>query len=128
MDKNIFGEPLIECSMDPLTGFFRDGCCKNSEKDIGQHNLCAVVDERFLTFSKSEDEGLTKLAEDMLLSELKTDLGKINFNQDKTTRILIKKKKIDFLIYFNVELFYTLSASPFLGREAHTTIAHKPSA
>ena len=43
---------------------------------------------------------LTKLASNLLISELKTDLGKINFNQDKTTRLLIKKKKI-----VNVRIF-----------------------
>ena len=55
---NVLGNKLELCSSDPLTGFFRDGCCKKSEKDVGQHNVCAVVDERFLTFSKSEGNDL----------------------------------------------------------------------
>ncbi|MFL2675469.1 MAG: hypothetical protein CNE97_03635 [alpha proteobacterium MED-G10] len=55
---NVLGNKLELCSSDPLTGFFRDGCCKNSEGDVGQHNVCAVVDERFLTFSKNEGNDL----------------------------------------------------------------------
>ena len=52
MNKNIFGEPLIECSKDPLTGFFRNGCCDTDDSDTGMHTVCVVVDDEFLTFSK----------------------------------------------------------------------------
>ncbi|MFZ4456821.1 MAG: DUF2237 family protein [Bacteroidales bacterium] len=50
--KNIFGEPLIECSSKPLTGFFRDGCCKTNEQDTGEHTVCIIASEEFLKFSK----------------------------------------------------------------------------
>ncbi len=56
--KNVFGEPLVACSFDPLTGFFRDGCCKTNEQDIGSHLVCAVVDERFLKFSLAKGNDL----------------------------------------------------------------------
>jgi uncharacterized protein len=56
--KNVFGEPLVACSFDPLTGFFRDGCCKTNEQDIGSHLICAVVDERFLKFSLAKGNDL----------------------------------------------------------------------
>jgi uncharacterized protein len=48
---NVFGEPLISCSNDPLTGFFRDGCCNTNEQDLGEHTVCVVTTEAFLEFS-----------------------------------------------------------------------------
>jgi uncharacterized protein (DUF2237 family) len=49
--KNVFGEPLVPCSFDPLTGFFRDGCCKTGEEDAGMHTVCVVMTATFLAFS-----------------------------------------------------------------------------
>jgi uncharacterized protein len=49
--RNVFGEPLVACSFDPLTGFFRDGCCKTDPSDIGSHIVCVVVSDTFLRFS-----------------------------------------------------------------------------
>ncbi|MDD2798670.1 MAG: DUF2237 domain-containing protein [Bacteroidales bacterium] len=57
--KNIFGEPLIECSSKPLTGFFRDGCCKTNEQDTGEHTVCIIASEEFLHFSKSVGNDLS---------------------------------------------------------------------
>jgi uncharacterized protein len=51
-DVNVFGEPMITCSNEPLTGFFRDGCCNTSEEDFGIHTVCCIVTEDFLNFSK----------------------------------------------------------------------------
>jgi hypothetical protein len=48
---NVFGEPLKTCSENPLTGFFRDGCCRTDENDFGSHTVCAVVTKEFLEFS-----------------------------------------------------------------------------
>ena len=48
---NIFDEQLEECSCDPLTGFFRSGCCETSEHDLGSHTVCALMTEEFLEFS-----------------------------------------------------------------------------
>ncbi|HAA15014.1 MAG TPA: DUF2237 domain-containing protein [Cytophagales bacterium] len=53
MSHNVFGEPLIPCSTDPLTGFFRDGCCETGPQDHGTHTVCAVVTNEFLEFSRS---------------------------------------------------------------------------
>ncbi len=50
--KNVFGEPLETCSNNPLTGFFRDGCCNTHEQDVGSHTVCAVMTDKFLAFSK----------------------------------------------------------------------------
>ena len=49
---NIFGQPLIECSTTPLTGYFRDGCCNTDDTDGGIHTICIVATEEFLAFSK----------------------------------------------------------------------------
>lgn len=51
--RNVYGEPLVPCSFDPLTGYFRDGCCKTNEDDVGTHVVCAVVDAEFLAFSRA---------------------------------------------------------------------------
>ncbi|MEL6534840.1 MAG: DUF2237 domain-containing protein [Bacteroidota bacterium] len=53
MANNVFGEPLLPCSKDPLTGFYRDGCCETGPQDHGTHTVCAVVTEEFLGFSRS---------------------------------------------------------------------------
>ena len=49
---NIFGLPLIPCSTEPLTGYFRDGCCNTDDTDLGVHTVCIVATEEFLVFSK----------------------------------------------------------------------------
>jgi uncharacterized protein len=48
----VVGGELLECSAEPLTGFFRDGCCATGPEDIGGHTVCAIITERFLTFSR----------------------------------------------------------------------------
>lgn len=45
---NVLGTPLKSCSHDPLTGWFRDGCCNTDERDQGSHTVCATVTEAFL--------------------------------------------------------------------------------
>ena len=49
---NVFDEPLLPCSEDPLTGFMRDGCCNTSDQDAGSHTVCVQVNERFLQYSR----------------------------------------------------------------------------
>ena len=56
---NVLGTPLIPCSYDPLTGYFRDGCCKTDETDTGSHLICARVTSEFLTFSSERGNDLT---------------------------------------------------------------------
>jgi len=50
-DLNVWGEELVPCSYDPLTGFYRDGCCKTDEDDAGSHVICARMTQAFLIFS-----------------------------------------------------------------------------
>ena len=49
--RNVLGERLEVCSMSPMTGFFRDGCCDTGQEDVGSHTVCAVMTEEFLAFS-----------------------------------------------------------------------------
>jgi uncharacterized protein (DUF2237 family) len=57
--KNVFGEPLAVCSNNPLTGFFRDGCCNTGPQDYGSHTVCVVMTEEFLAFSKAAGNDLS---------------------------------------------------------------------
>ncbi|WP_425093731.1 DUF2237 family protein [Tropicimonas sp. S265A] len=49
---NVLGETLEPCSLDPITGFFRNGCCDTSAMDQGNHTVCAIMTAEFLAFSK----------------------------------------------------------------------------
>jgi uncharacterized protein (DUF2237 family) len=55
---NVFGEALEPCSHDPLTGFFRDGCCNASDADRGSHTVCVQLTDAFLQFSKNQGNDL----------------------------------------------------------------------
>ncbi len=57
--KNVIGSPLEICSLDPLTGWTREGSCKVDEKDVGVHGVCVEVSEEFLAFSKSRGNDLS---------------------------------------------------------------------
>jgi len=52
-ERNVLGGPLEECGTDPLTGFFRDGCCRTGPEDRGSHTICAVVTAEFLQHQQS---------------------------------------------------------------------------
>ena len=56
---NVLGEPLEICSMRPMTGFHRDGCCNTGREDVGSHTVCAVMTAAFLDFSKSRGNDLS---------------------------------------------------------------------
>ena len=56
---NVLGTALVPCSYDPLTGYFRDGCCKSDESDTGSHLICARVTSEFLAFSSERGNDLT---------------------------------------------------------------------
>jgi uncharacterized protein len=56
---NVLGTPLQTCSTEPLTGWFRDGCCRTGKGDNGVHVICAKVSERFLEFSKLRGNDLS---------------------------------------------------------------------
>lgn len=57
--KNVLGTALEPCSLEPLTGFFRDGCCNSSADDFGSHTVCAQMTEAFLHFSMERGNDLS---------------------------------------------------------------------
>nr|WP_194711390.1 DUF2237 domain-containing protein [Noviherbaspirillum soli] len=57
--RNVFNEPLVPCSFNPLTGYFRDGCCRTSEEDTGTHVVCAIMTADFLAFSHARGNDLS---------------------------------------------------------------------
>ena len=59
MAKNVLGTELKTCSTDPMTGFFRDGCCNTGADDHGLHTVCAEVTDDFLRFSKLRGNDLS---------------------------------------------------------------------
>jgi len=56
---NVLGLPLVPCSLDPMTGYYRDGCCNTDAHDLGSHVVCAVISDEFLTFSKMRGNDLS---------------------------------------------------------------------
>jgi uncharacterized protein (DUF2237 family) len=59
MPKNVLGEELEPCSTDPMTGFYRDGCCRTGPDDVGLHLVCVEVTDEFLTFSRDRGNDLS---------------------------------------------------------------------
>ncbi|MBD3633292.1 MAG: DUF2237 domain-containing protein [Methylophaga sp.] len=68
---NVFGEPLQSCSEEPLTGFYRDGCCNTSDADYGQHTVCVQVNQAFLEYSRFRGNDLTTPMEEFGFPGLK---------------------------------------------------------
>jgi uncharacterized protein (DUF2237 family) len=56
---NVLGEPLKPCSFDPVTGFYRDGCCNTGPEDRGRHTVCARMTAEFLAFSRARGNDLS---------------------------------------------------------------------
>lgn len=58
-DVNVVGGTLQACSRDPLTGFYRDGCCGTGPEDVGSHTVCSVMTAEFLAFSRRAGNDLS---------------------------------------------------------------------
>jgi uncharacterized protein len=58
-DRNVLGGELEPCGTDPLTGFYRDGCCSTGPEDLGSHTVCAVVTQEFLEHQRRIGNDLT---------------------------------------------------------------------
>jgi len=56
--RNVLGTPLEVCGNDPVTGFYRNGCCDTGQEDAGMHVVCAVMTEEFLKFSRQRGNDL----------------------------------------------------------------------
>jgi uncharacterized protein (DUF2237 family) len=57
--RNVLGQPLESCSVNPMTGFFRNGCCDTAAEDVGSHTVCIVATDAFLAFSKARGNDLS---------------------------------------------------------------------
>jgi len=57
--RNVLGGPLRPCSLAPVTGFFRNGCCDTCEEDVGSHTVCAEMTVEFLAFSRAAGNDLS---------------------------------------------------------------------
>ena len=57
--RNVFGGDLDTCSLAPVTGFIRNGCCDSGPEDIGSHTVCAVMTAEFLEFSRARGNDLS---------------------------------------------------------------------
>ena len=55
---NVLGEPLAPCGLDPVTGFYRDGCCNTGPEDLGLHIVCARMTRAFLEFARANGNDL----------------------------------------------------------------------
>jgi uncharacterized protein len=69
--RNVLGEELVPCSLDPVTGFFRNGCCETGPHDVGMHTVCAVMTAEFLAYSKSVGNDLSTPRPDLGFDGLK---------------------------------------------------------
>ena len=58
MAKNVFGEDLQPCCLNPITGFYRNGRCDTAPEDLGMHTVCVIVTKEFLEFSRSRGNDL----------------------------------------------------------------------
>ena len=70
---NVLGTALVPCSYDPLTGYFRDGCCNTDEDDTGTHVICARVTQAFLTYSLQQGNDLITPRPEHRFAGLKPD-------------------------------------------------------
>lgn len=58
-DRNVLGDALEPCGTDPVTGFYRDGCCNTGPEDLGSHTVCAVVTQEFLAHQREVGNDLS---------------------------------------------------------------------
>ncbi|NIH87420.1 DUF2237 family protein [Amycolatopsis granulosa] len=58
-DRNVLGGELEPCGTDPMTGYYRDGCCTTGDDDLGSHTVCAVVTKEFLEYQRTVGNDLS---------------------------------------------------------------------
>ena len=66
--KNVLGSNLQLCGKDPVTGFYRNGCCNTGPGDVGTHTICAVMTDEFLEYSKGNRRGISTSHDHLQLS------------------------------------------------------------
>ena len=68
---NVQGTPLVPCSYDPLTGYYRDGCCATGPEDTGSHVVCARMTDAFLQFTRAQGNDLSTPRPDLRFAGLR---------------------------------------------------------
>ena len=71
MPQNVLGTELVACSTEPMTGFYRDGCCRTGADDVGLHVVCALVTREFLDYSREQGNDLVTPRPEFLFDGLK---------------------------------------------------------
>ena len=103
--KNVLDEDLEECSNNPLTGWYRDGCCNTDENDHGVHTVCAKVTTEFLEWLKVAGNDLITPHPEYGFPGLKDGdgwcVGLYSFSNCLTTQVEIK---LNFVIFFPVSI------------------------
>ncbi len=109
---NVFGKALTTCSDDPLTGFFRDGCCNSSVNDKGEHTVCAIVSDKFLKFSLSKGNDLITPREEFNFPGLMdgdrwclcVDRWIEAYQNECAPRLVLEATNVDVLKKINIEI------------------------
>lgn len=115
---NVFGEPLELCNDNPVTGFFRDGCCNTGEEDAGSHTVCVRVSAEFLEFSKSRGNDLSTPVPAFGFSGLKpgdrwclcAPRWAEAYNHDAAPRVYLRRTHRRALEYVPLEVLRTFAA------------------
>ena len=109
--KNVLGTELEECSRDPITGFYRDGCCNTGADDLGLHTVCAEMTDDFLAFSKARGNDLSTPNEMYEFPGLKAGdrwclcvlRWKEAFEADQAPRVVLNATHMSVLEFVNLE-------------------------
>jgi len=108
---NVLGTSLVPCSYDPLTGYFRDGCCNTDEHDRGSHVICAKVSQEFLDFSLRQGNDLITPRPEYRFQGLKAGdrwclcalRWKQAFEAGVAPKVILESTHINALDYVNLE-------------------------
>ena len=117
MDKstNVYDEPLDVCNENPVTGFFRDGCCNTSDEDFGSHTVCVQLTTEFLEFSKAQGNDLSTPRPDFGFAGLKAGdrwclcapRWAEAYNSDAAPRVYLRRTHKRALEYVPLEILRT---------------------
>ena len=89
--KNVLGEDLESCSTDPMTGWFRDGCCNTSKDDSGLHTVCVKVSDEFLKWCKEAGNDLIHLTQSLVFLDLKMVISGVSVPAFTQERLKLEK-------------------------------------
>ena len=118
---NVFGEELLSCGGDPVTGFFRDNTCNTCSQDVGSHTVCIEASDEFLAFSKHQGNDLSTPLPEYGFEGIKAgdtwclcaERWLEAYQSDKAPRVYLRKTHIKALDKVPIELLkkYALDLS-----------------